>query len=93
MRHLPSAATLREAAVDLLQILASVPRRRYFWLLVAVIAGYSFGYQDAFRGPESLGWRFGALVDRLTPASISAARRRNAEAIRQRVQQSVEVPQ
>ena len=93
MRSLINIATLREAAADLLRTLASIPRRRLFWLLLAAIAGYSFGYQDAFRGPESLGWKFGALVDRITPASISEARRRNAEAIRQRVQSGVDLPQ
>jgi hypothetical protein len=39
-----------------------------------------------------MGWKFGALVDRITPASISEARRRNAEAIRQRVQGGVDLP-
>ena len=93
MRHLISPAALKASAIDLLQTLASIPRRRFFWLLVAAVAGYSFGYQDAFRGPESWGWKFGELVDRITPASISEARRQNAEAIRRHVQESVPVPQ
>ena len=88
-----SAAALREAAADLGRTIASIPRRRYFWLLVAVVAGYSFGYQDAFRGPQSLGWKFADLVDRLTPAGISDARKRNAEALRQRQQQGFDLPQ
>lgn len=92
MRSLFNAASLRTAAVDSLRTIASIPRRSFFWLLVAAIAGYSFGYQDAFRGPQSLGWKFGELVDRVAPAAVSEARRRNAEAIRQRVEQNVEVP-
>lgn len=88
-----SAAALRDAAVDFLHLMASMPRRRFFWLLAAAVAGYSFGYQDAFRGPESLGWKFSELVDRITPASISEARKRDAEAIRQRVQHGLELPQ
>jgi hypothetical protein len=93
MRNLISATALREAAVNLFHVVTSLPRRRYFWLLVAAIAGYSFGYQDAFRGPESLGWKFAALVDRMTPASISEGRRRNAETLRERVRQGLEMPQ
>ena len=63
----------------------------FFWLLVAAGVGYSFGYQVAYRGPQSLGWKVGDLIDRLTPASVSEARRRNADAIRQRVQSGTEV--
>lgn len=87
-----SVAAVRDAAVELLQILASVPRRRLFWLLVAAGVGYSVGYQDAFRGPESLGWKVGDLVDRMMPAAVNEARRRNSEAIRRGVQQSIELP-
>ena len=93
MKTSMSAAALRDVAADLLRDIASIPRRRYFWLLVAAIAGYSFGYRDAFRGPESLAWKFGELLDRVAPASVSEARRRNAEAIRQRMQERVEAPQ
>lgn len=88
-----SAAALRDAAVDLLRDIASIPRRRYFWLLVVAIAGYSFGYRDAFRGPESMAWKFGESLDRVAPASVNEARRRNAEALRQRMQVQVEAPQ
>ena len=93
MTKLVSTDALRRATGELLGTIASIPRRRYFWLLVAAIAGYSFGYQDAFRGPESLGWKVGELADRVTPARVIDARRRNAEALRQRTQQSLEVPQ
>jgi hypothetical protein len=93
MKQLMSAVELRAAAVDLLRAIASIPKRRYFWFLVTAIAGYSVGYQDAFRGPESLGWKFSALVDRLTPGSIIEERRRNAEALRQRTQHSIELPE
>jgi hypothetical protein len=93
MKTLMSLGALRAAAGELLGTIASIPRRRYFWLLCAAIAGYSFGYRDAFRGSESLAWKFGELVDRVTPASIIEARRRNAEALRQRTQQTLELPQ
>ena len=93
MRQFTRAAALREAALEIIRTLASIPRRRLFWLLVAAVAGYSFGYYDAFRGPESLGWKFADLVDRMTPASISDARRRETEAIRQHVQGGLQLPQ
>ena len=85
-----SAAGLRDVAVTLLHDIASIPRRRYFWLVVAAIAGYSYGYSDAFRGPESLAWKVGDLLERVAPASVNEARRRNAEAIRHRVRQNVD---
>ena len=88
-----SAEALREAAVESLRTIASIPRRFIFWLLTAAIAGYSFGYQDAFRGPESFGWKFGDMVDRVAPASIKEARRRNAEMLRQHVQDNLGLPQ
>jgi hypothetical protein len=90
MKTSMSAAALRDVAIDLLRDIASIPRRRYFWLLVAAIAGYSFGYRDAFRGPESLAWKVGELMERVAPASVSEARRRNAEALRQLMRQQVE---
>jgi hypothetical protein len=88
-----SAAAIRDVAINLLQDMASIPRRRYFWLLLAAIAGYSFGYRDAFRGQEALAWKVGDLLERVAPASINEARRRNAEALRQRMQEKVELPQ
>src|SRR6478672_1453080 len=93
MRTSMSAAALRDVAVDLLRDIASIPRRRYFWLLLAAIAGYSYGYRDAFRGPESLAWKVGDLLERVAPASVNHARHRNAEALRQLIHQSVELPQ
>jgi hypothetical protein len=81
-----SAARVRAVAADFFHALASIPRRRLFWLLLTAAIGYAFGYQDAFRGAESLGWKFGALVDRLTPAAVSEARLHNSEAIRERAQ-------
>ena len=83
MKTSMSAAALRDVAIDLLRDIASIPRRRFFWLLVAAIAGYSFGYRDAFRGPGSLAWMVGDLMERVAPTSVSEARRRNAEALRQ----------
>jgi hypothetical protein len=93
MKNLFTRDALRATGRDLLDTIASIPRRRYFWLLLVAVASYSFGYKDAFRGPQSLGWKFGELVDRVTPTSIIDERRRNAEAIRQRAQQGLELPQ
>jgi hypothetical protein len=93
MKTSMSAAGLGEMAVNLLRDIASIPRRRYFWLLLAAIAGYSFGYRDAFRGPESLAWKVGDLLQRVAPATVNGARRRNAEAIRQLIHENVELPQ
>ena len=88
-----SAATVRDVAINLLRDIASIPRRRYFWLLLAAIGGYSYGYRDAFRGTESLAWRVGGLLERVAPVSVNQARHRNAEALRQLMHQSVELPQ
>jgi hypothetical protein len=93
MKTSMSAASLRDVAVNLLRDIASIPRRRYFWLLLAAIAGYSYGYRDAFRGPESLAWKVGDLLERVAPASVNEARRRNAEALRQLMRANVELPQ
>ena len=93
MKTSMSAAALRDVAVNLLRDIASIPRRRYFWLLLAAIAGYSYGYRDAFRGSGSLAWRVGDLLERVAPVSVNQARRRNAEALRQLMHQSVELPQ
>jgi hypothetical protein len=93
MKSSMSATALRDVAINLLRDIASIPRRRYFWLLLAVIAGYSYGYRDAFRGPESLAWKVGNVVERIAPASVNQARRRNAEALRQLMRLNVELPQ
>jgi len=92
MKTSMSAEAWRDRGIDLLRDIASIPRRRYFWLFVAAVAGYSFGYRDAFRGPESLAWKVGDLLERVAPVSVNEARRRNAEALRQRMQQPVELP-
>jgi hypothetical protein len=93
MKSSMSATASRDVAINLLRDIASIPRRRYFWLLLAVIAGYSYGYRDAFRGPESLAWKVGNVVERIAPASVNQARRRNAEALRQLMRLNVELPQ
>lgn len=93
MKTSMSAEALRDAAVNVLRDIASIPRRRFFWLLLAAIAGYSYGYRDAFRGSESLAWKAGDLLERVAPASVNEARRRNAEALRQLMRRSVELPQ
>ena len=61
----------------------SLVKRVLPFILVLAI-GYTLGYQDAYRGPASLGWKLGDLMDRMQPASVREARARNAEAIRQK---------
>ncbi len=58
--------------------------KRILPFIVALALGYTLGYQDAYRGPKSLGWMLGDLVDRMQPESVRAERARNAEAIRQK---------
>jgi hypothetical protein len=56
--------------------------RRILPLLLAILIGYTLGYNDAYRGPDSLGWKMGELTDKLQPDNVRAARSRNAEAFR-----------
>jgi hypothetical protein len=58
-----------------------------FVLLLAI--GYTLGYKDAYRGPASLGWMLGDLIDRMKPDAIRDARVNNAEAIRQQQRQGL----
>jgi hypothetical protein len=58
-----------------------------FVLLLAI--GYTLGYKDAYRGPASLGWILGDLVDRMKPDAIRDARANNADAIRQHQRQGL----
>lgn len=69
-------------------------RLRHFLLpILCIVIGYTLGYQDAFRGPSSLGWKLGEVMDHLTPNSVLEARKRNAEAIRQGVQEGLPHPE
>jgi hypothetical protein len=58
--------------------------KRILPFILVLAAGYALGYQDAYRGPKSLGWKLGDLMDRMTPESVRAERAKNAEAIRQK---------
>jgi hypothetical protein len=60
-----------------------------FILILAI--GYTLGYNDAYRGPSSLGWKVGDLVDRMQPDAVRAERARNAEAIRQKQREGLPV--
>ena len=67
--------------------------RRFILPILGILIGYGLGYQDAYRGPSSLGWKIGAFVDRMTPNSVLEARKRNAEALRQRQQDALTQPE
>ena len=60
---------------------------------IAILAvGYTLGYQDAYRGPSSLGWKLGDLIDRMSPESVRDARAKNAAAIKEQQRQGLAVP-
>jgi hypothetical protein len=63
--------------------------KRFAPFLVLLALGYTLGYQDAYRGPSSLGWKLGELVDHLTPDRVREARAQNAEALRQQQRESL----
>jgi hypothetical protein len=65
--------------------------KRILPLIVAITIGYTLGYNDAYRGPSSLGWKLGDLVDRIHPNSVRAARAREAEAIRQKQREGLPI--
>ena len=67
--------------------------RRILPLLLALIIGYTLGYNDAYRGPDSLGWKLGELSDRLQPDNVRAARARNAETFRAKQREGMAVPE
>jgi hypothetical protein len=67
--------------------------RRILPLLLAILIGYTLGYNDAYRGPDSLGWKMGELTDKLQPDNVRAARSRNAEAFRQKQREGVAIPE
>lgn len=58
--------------------------KRILPFIVVLALGYTLGYQDAYRGPKSLGWMLGDLVDRMQPERVRSARAKNADAIRQK---------
>ena len=63
--------------------------RRILPVLVALILGYTLGYLDAFRGPDSLGWKFGDMVDGAQPDAVRRAREKNAERIREKQREGI----
>lgn len=67
--------------------------RRILFVFITLVIGYTLGYQDAYRGPSSLGWKLGELTDRLHPDAVRAERERNAEAIRQKSREGLPLPE
>ena len=67
--------------------------RRVLFVIAMLVVGYTLGYQDAYRGPSSLGWKLGELTDRLHPEAVRAERARNAEAIRQKSREGLPLPE
>ena len=67
--------------------------RRILPLLLAILIGYTLGYNDAYRGPDSLGWKVGELSDRMQPDAVRAARARNAESFRQKQREGIQMPE
>jgi hypothetical protein len=67
--------------------------RRALLVLLGIAVGYAFGYQDAYRGPSSLGWKIGELTDHLQPDAVRQERARNAERIRQRAREGLPLPE
>jgi hypothetical protein len=72
-------------------VLASVgyTLKRFVPIVLLLVIGYTLGYKDAYRGPSSLGWMLGDLVDRMKPDAIRDARTNNAAAIRQQQRQGL----
>lgn len=63
--------------------------KRIASVVALLVLGYTLGFQDAYRGPSSLGWKLGELIDHMTPHKVRAARARNAEAIRDQQRESL----
>jgi hypothetical protein len=65
--------------------------KRILPFILVLAIGYTLGYNDAYRGPSSLGWKIGDLTDRMQPEAVRAQRARNAEAIRQKQREGLPV--
>jgi hypothetical protein len=65
--------------------------KRVLPFILVLAIGYTLGYNDAYRGPSSLGWKIGDLTDRLQPDAVRQQRARNAEAIRQKQREGLPV--
>jgi hypothetical protein len=63
--------------------------KRFVPFVFFLAIGYTLGYKDAYRGPSSVGWMLGDLVDRMRPDAIRDARANNAAAIRQKQRQGL----
>lgn len=70
-------------AGSLAAFLATSVFKRFGLVVVVLALGYALGYHDAYRGPKSLGWMLGELIDNMKPESVRNARAQNAAAIRQ----------
>lgn len=67
--------------------------KRVVPLFLVLALGYTLGYQDAYRGPLSLGWKLGDFIDGMKPDNVRGNRARNADAIRTQQREAVPVPQ
>ncbi len=66
--------------------------KRVLPFILVLVAGYTIGDQDAYRGPSSLGWKLGDFVDGMKPENVRGNRARNADAIRTQQREALPVP-
>ena len=66
--------------------------KRVLPFILVLAVGYTLGYQDAYRGPSSLGWRLGDFGDSMTPENVRGNRARNADTIRAQQREALPVP-
>jgi hypothetical protein len=63
--------------------------KRVLPFILALALGYTLGYNDAYRGPASLGWKLGDFVDGMKPETVRGNRAQNANAIRNQQRQDL----
>ncbi len=66
--------------------------KRVLPFILVLAVGYTLGYQDAYRGPSSLGWKLGDFIDNMKPENVRGNRARNADAIRTQQREGLPVP-
>jgi hypothetical protein len=66
--------------------------KRVLPFILVLALGYALGYQDAYRGPASLGWKLGDFVDGMKPETVRGNRARNADAIRTQRREELPLP-
>ena len=52
------------------------------FLVVGLALGYCFGYSDAFRDTDTIGFRVSQLVHKMTPEELAAEQQRRASILR-----------